>query len=235
MSLNNLKKEVLAANLELVKKNLVISTWGNVSGYDPETGLVVIKASGIHYDDMKLEHMVVVNLDDDVVEGNYAPSTDTPTHIELYKKFKDKGIHGIVHTHSQFATMWAQLGMDIPCYGTTHCDYFYGNIPCTRLMTDEEINGEYEKNTASVILERFEGIDFDRMNAVLIHSHGPFVWGHTPKEAVLHSQILEYISKMAYYDYTITNGTNSHIQQILMDKHYNRKFGENAYYGQRAK
>ena len=179
--------------------------------------------------------MVVVDLDGKVVEGDYVPSTDTPTHIELYKVFGDEGIRGIVHTHSQFATMWAQFGRDIPDYGTTHSDYFYGNIPCTRKMTPEEIAGEYEKNTGSVILERFREISCRQMNAVLVHSHGPFVWGEDPKAAVLHSQVLEYISKMAYCNYVMSEGKLPFIQEELKNKHYNRKFGEDAYYGQRHK
>ena len=207
--LEKLKQKVLEANLDLVTKQLVISTWGNVSGYDPETELVVIKASGVHYDVMKQEHMTVVDLDGKVVEGEYTPS--------------------------QYATMWAQFGKDIPAYGTTHCDYFYGDIPCTRLMTPEEIAGEYEKNTGDVILERFAELDCRKMNAVLVHSHGPFVWGTSPKAAVLNSQVLEYISKMAYCNYTISDGKLSRIQEELKNKHYNRKFGEDAYYGQGKK
>lgn len=233
--LEQLKKDVLDANLELVKKNLVISTWGNVSGYDEDSGLIVIKGSGIHYDEMGVEHMVVVNLDGKVVEGEYVPSTDTPTHIELYKAFKDEGIKGIVHTHSQFATLWAQFGQDIPDYGTTHSDYFYGNIPCTRMMTPKEIAEEYEKNTGLVILERFQELSCRQMNAVLVHSHGPFVWGESPKAAVLHSQVLEYISKMAYCNYVMSKGMLPVIQEELKNKHYNRKFGEDAYYGQKRK
>lgn len=230
--LEKLKEEVLAANLELVEKNLVISTWGNVSGYDIDSNLMVIKASGVQYDRMGTEHMVVVDMEGRVVEGTCAPSTDTATHIELYRKFKDAGIRGLVHTHSPNATMWAQLGRDIPIYGTTHADYFYGDIPCTRRMTEEEINSDYEVNTGKVILERFKKLDCNRMQAVLVHSHGPFVWGDTPKAAVLHSQILDYIAGMAYMNYTLTNGMNDEIPQVLLDKHYNRKFGENAYYGQ---
>lgn len=232
--LEQLKQKVLEANLDLVKKGLVISTWGNVSGYDPERNLVVIKASGIHYDEMKLEHMVVVDLAGNILEGNCQPSTDTPTHIELYKNFKEKGLHGIVHTHSQYATMWAQFGQDIPDYGTTHSDYFYGNIPCTRKMTAQEIAGAYEKNTGSVILERFQDISFQKMNAVLVHSHGPFVWGKTPKDAVLHSQVLEYIAKMAYCNYVMSDGKLSLIEEGLKKKHYDRKFGKDAYYGQKG-
>jgi L-ribulose-5-phosphate 4-epimerase len=232
MGLEKLKKEVLEANLELVKRNLVISTWGNVSGYDEETGLMVIKASGVHYDDMRIEHMVAVNMEGKVVEGKYQPSTDTNTHIELYKAFKDKGIRGIVHTHSQYATMWAQLGKSIPCYGTTHCDYFFGDIPCTRLMTNEEIENDYEINTGKVILEEFVNRDCIEMQAVLVHSHAPFTWGKTPMDAVLHSQVLEYVSKMAIECSLMTDGKCDQVQKDLMLKHYNRKFGPDAYYGQ---
>lgn len=197
MSIETLKEEVLAANLDLVTKNLVISTWGNVSGYDGETGVMVIKASGVPYDKMTKEHMVTVDLDGNVIDSPYSPSTDTWTHIELYRAWKDKGIRGIVHTHSLNATMWAQLGQDIPVYGTTHCDYFNGDIPCTRLMTGEEIGTDYERNTGKVILERMEALDPVRMNAVLVRSHGPFVWGTSPSAAVLNSQVLDYVANMA--------------------------------------
>lgn len=233
--LEQLKDEVLAANMDLVTRNLVISTWGNVSAYDPETKLIVIKASGVHYDEMSAKHMTVVNLEGEIVEGEYVPSTDTPTHIELYKQFGDMGLCGLVHTHSQFATTWAQFGQDIPCLGTTHVDYYYGDIPCTRLMTPEEIAVDYEKNTGSVIIERFKDLDYRRMNAVLVHSHGPFVWGKTAADAVLHSHVLEYIAKMAAFDTLLSNGNVQRIQKELMDKHYNRKFGEDAYYGQTKK
>ena len=204
MSIETLKEEVLAANLDLVTKNLVISTWGNVSGYDGETGVMVIKASGVPYDKMTKEHMVTVDLDGNVLDSPYSPSTDTWTHIELYRAWKDKGIRGIVHTHSLNATMWAQLGQDIPVYGTTHCDYFNGDIPCTRLMTGEEIGTDYERNTGKVILERMEALDPVRMNAVLVRSHGPFVWGTSPSAAVLNSQVLDYVANMAYMNYTMT-------------------------------
>ena len=206
MSIETLKEEVLAANLDLVTKNLVISTWGNVSGYDGETGVMVIKASGVPYDKMTKEHMVTVDLDGNVLDSPYSPSTDTWTHIELYRAWKDKGIRGIVHTHSLNATMWAQLGQDIPVYGTTHCDYFNGDIPCTRLMTGEEIGTDYERNTGKVILERMEALDPVRMNAVLVRSHGPFVWGTSPSAAVLNSQVLDYVANMAYMNYTMTGG-----------------------------
>jgi len=236
MSIKELREKVLEANLDLVKKNLVISTWGNVSGYDEETGLVAIKASGIQYDEMKAEHMIVLDLDGKTVEGSFAPSTDTPTHLLLYRAFKDQGIRGVVHTHSQFATMWAQSGMNLPCLGTTHGDYFYGDIPVTRLLTPEEIKGEYEKNTGVVIIEALKYTNCRYMSAALVHSHGPFVWGDSPAEAVMHSQVLEYIAKMAYCNITLSYAaqgkTLPKIQQELADKHYNRKFGPGAYYGQ---
>ena len=232
--LEKLKDDVLKANLSLVSKDLVISTWGNVSGFDPEKKLLVIKASGVHYDEMEARHMVVVDLEGNVVKGEYRPSTDTPTHVELYKDFMKKGydLRGVVHTHSQYATTWAQFGRDIPCYGTTHIDYFYGDIPCTRLMTSEEIQEAYEVNTGKVIIERFKNIKYNEMQAVLVHSHAPFTWGKTPADAVIHSQVLEYISKMACFDYMMSSGELSLLQRALMDKHYNRKFGKNAYYGQ---
>lgn len=182
MGLKELKERVLESNLDLKRNNLVISTWGNVSGYDEETGLVVIKASGVKYSEMGIEHMIVVDLDGNVIEGEYAPSTDTPTHLVIYKAFKDKGIKGVVHTHSQYATMWAQSGNGLPCLGTTHSDYFYGEIPVTRLMTSQEINCNYEENTGKVILETMEGLDCRRMSAVLVRSHGPFVWGDCQKK-----------------------------------------------------
>jgi L-ribulose-5-phosphate 4-epimerase len=180
--------------------------------------------------------MTVLDLDGTVVDGTYAPSTDAPTHVQLYRAFKDQGIRGVVHTHSQFATMWAQSGMDLPCYGTTHGDYFYGDIPVTRPMTIAEIQGEYEKNTGTVIVEALRHTDCRHMAAVLVRSHAPFVWGDSPAEAVLHSQVLEYIAKMAYCDITLSCALQGKplpkIQQELADKHYNRKFGPGAYYGQ---
>ncbi len=232
MKLQKLREEVLAANLDLVTKDLVISTWGNVSGYDPETGLVAIKASGVGYSGMTAEHMTVVDLDGNIVDGKYRPSTDTATHLLIYRAYADKGVHGVVHTHSQYATIWAQWGRSIPCYGTTHADYFYGDIPTTRLMTDEEINGEYEKNTGDVILETMKDRDCHSTSAVLVHSHGPFAWGKTPAESVLHAQVLEYVAKMALSNHIASAGTCAGIQQVLADKHYNRKFGPGSYYGQ---
>jgi L-ribulose-5-phosphate 4-epimerase len=232
MSLNQLKEEVLEANLALVEKKLVISTWGNVSGYDPETGFIVIKASGIPYNSMKIEHMVVVDLDGKVVNTNYRPSSDTKTHILLYREFAKFGIRGIVHTHSKFATSWAQSGLNIPCLGTTHADYFVGDIPNTRLLTASEIADDYEGNTGKVILESMSGKDCLKMSSVLVHSHGPFVWGKTPAFAVLHSEVLEYISEMAFNNFILGRDRLPIIQNELAEKHYSRKFGVDAYYGQ---
>lgn len=232
MGLEQLKEEVYRANLELVKRNLVISTWGNVSGYDEESGCMVIKASGVHYDEMTAEHMVVVDMDGNVVDSKYRPSSDTNTHLQLYKAFLPHGIKGIVHTHSNYATTWAQMGQNIPCLGTTHCDYFFGDIPCTRLMTPEEIASDYETNTGHVIIESFQTRSCVEMQAVLVHSHAPFTWGKTPMDAVLHSQVLERVAEMALHCLRFTNGQCPTVQKELVEKHYNRKFGPNAYYGQ---
>lgn len=230
--LEKLKEEVYKANMELPAKGLVLFTWGNVSAIDREKGLVVIKPSGVDYDKMKAEDMVVVDLDGKVVEGELNPSSDTPTHVELYKKFPNIG--GIVHTHSTNATIWAQSGRDIPAYGTTHADYFYGPIPCTRKMTPEEIKGEYEKETGTVIIETFEkrNIDPKFVPAVVVHSHGPFTWGKNAAEAVYNSVVLEELSKMAIYTEQINKDIKP-MQQELLDKHFLRKHGENAYYGQK--
>lgn len=230
--LEKLKEEVYKANMELPAKGLVLFTWGNVSAIDREKGLVVIKPSGVDYDKMKAKDMVVVDLDGKVVEGELNPSSDTPTHVELYKKFPNIG--GIVHTHSTNATIWAQSGRDIPAYGTTHADYFYGPIPCTRKMTPEEIKGEYEKETGTVIIETFEkrNIDPKFVPAVVVHSHGPFTWGKNAAEAVYNSVVLEELSKMAIYTEQINKDIKP-MQQELLDKHFLRKHGENAYYGQK--
>lgn len=232
--LEKLKEEVYKANMELPAKGLVLFTWGNVSAIDREKGLVVIKPSGVDYDKMKAEDMVVVDLDGKVVEGELNPSSDTPTHVELYKKFPNIG--GIVHTHSTHATIWAQSGRDIPAYGTTHADYFYGPIPCTRKMTPEEIKGEYEKETGTVIIETFEkrNIDPKFVPAVVVHSHGPFTWGKNAAEAVYNSVVLEELSRMAIYTEQINKDIKP-MQQELLDKHFLRKHGENAYYGQKKK
>jgi L-ribulose-5-phosphate 4-epimerase len=227
--MEKLKKEVFEANLLLVKHSLVIFTWGNVSGIDREKGLVVIKPSGVDYDKMSADDMVVVDLDGNIVEGKYKPSSDTPTHLELYKAFKNIG--GIVHTHSRMATSWAQAGRSIPAYGTTHGDYFYGDIPCTRKMTKDEISSEYEKNTGLVITETFNDISADDIPAVLVHSHGPFTWGKDPHEAVHNSVVLEELASMAM-NTEIINSSAERMQKELLDKHYLRKHGKNAYYGQ---
>lgn len=234
MSIAKLKQDVLEANLSLEAQKLVISTWGNVSGYDPDLGLMAIKASGIHYSEMTTDHIIVMGLDGKIVDGKYNPSTDTPTHIILYRKFAGSGIRGVVHTHSAYATMWAQAGLDIPCYGTTHADYFYGNIPCTRDLEKHEIDTAYEENTGQSILEIVKPEDCRRMQAVLAKHHAPFVWGITPADAVTNSLVLEYIAKMAYMETIMTNGKCALLPQEVLKKHYNRKFGENAYYGQGA-
>jgi L-ribulose-5-phosphate 4-epimerase len=227
--LENLKKEVCEANLELVKYGLVIFTWGNVSGIDREKGLVVIKPSGVSYDIMKPEHMVVLDLDGKIVEGKLKPSSDTPTHLELYKHFKNVG--GIVHTHAKFSVSWAQAGKSIPALGTTHADYFYGNIPCTRRMTETEVKGEYEKETGLVIIEAFKNINPDDMPGVIVHSHGPFTWGKNAEDAVHNSVVMENIAEMALNTLSI-NPKISEMDNFLLDKHFLRKHGKNAYYGQ---
>jgi L-ribulose-5-phosphate 4-epimerase len=238
-TISELRERVLEANLDLVTRGLVIQTWGNVSGWDEGEQLFAIKASGVSYDDMRAEHMVLVNLDGKVVEGRYSPSTDTPTHLELYRAWHTAGVTGIVHTHSQFATMWAQSNRDLPALGTTHADYFYGAVPVTRQMTAEEIKSEYEKNTGLVILETFKtkALAPDRMKGVLVASHAPFVWGDSPHNAVLYSEVLEYAAKMAFCNLMMANVPAEKLppmQQTLLDKHYLRKHGPGAYYGQKG-
>jgi len=235
MSVTDLKERVLEANLDLVKNSLVISTWGNVSGMDEETGLIAIKASGVPYSAMTVKHITVLSLAGEVVEGEYAPSTDTPTHLVLYTALRGAGVRGIVHTHSQYATIWAQSGKAIPCFGTTHGDYFHGDIPVSRALTPDEISGEYEKNTGDVILESLVGHDCRSMSAVLVRSHGPFTWGKSPEEAVTHSLVLEYVAKMAFCNVVMSGGECVTIQKELANKHYCRKFGPGAYYGQLAR
>lgn len=231
--LEKLKEEVLEANLMLPKYGLVTFTWGNVSAVDRESGMVVIKPSGVEYSEMKAEDMVVVHLKTgEVVEGKLNPSSDTPTHLKLYRAFKNVG--GIVHTHSRWATSFAQAGRGIVPMGTTHADYFYGEIPCTRAMTPDEIGGEYERETGTVIVEAFEGIDPMTIPAVLVKSHGPFTWGGTPAEAVHNAVVLEEAAFMNYHAMMI-NPQIGFMQQELLDKHYLRKHGENAYYGQAGK
>ena len=229
--LEELKKIVCEANLELPKYGLVTFTWGNVSGVDREKGLMVIKPSGVDYDTMTAEDMVVVDLAGNVVEGKWKPSSDTATHIALYNAFPNIG--GVVHTHSRWATSWAQAGKSINAYGTTHGDYFYGTIPCTRKMTPAEIGGEYELETGNVIIETFKdrNIDPDQVPAVLVCSHGPFAWGTDPHNAVHNSVVLEELAFMAFHTEAMTPGISS-MQQELLDKHYLRKHGKNAYYGQ---
>lgn len=233
--LEELKQKVFEANLQLVKYNLVVLTWGNVSGIDREKGLFVIKPSGVSYDKMTAEDMVVVDLNGNKVEGTLNPSSDTPTHCELYKKFENIG--GVVHTHSSWACAWAQAGRDIPAYGTTHADFANGAVPCTRGLTREEVNSSYELNTGKVIVEEFaeRGISPEECPAVLIHRHGPFTWGNDPFKAVENALILEEVAKMALRTEqaaSLSDNSNIGIEGYLLDKHYQRKHGKNAYYGQ---
>jgi L-ribulose-5-phosphate 4-epimerase len=231
--LEQLKEQVFQANLQLPKHGLVTFTWGNVSGIDREQGLVVIKPSGVSYGVMKADDMVVVNLETGkVVEGNLKPSSDTPTHLELFKAFPNIG--GVVHTHSRWATTFAQAGRGIMALGTTQGDYFYGEIPCTRKMTVEEIQGEYEKETGMVIIETFQGKNPDAIPGVLVYSHGPFTWGSDPMDAVHNAVVLEEVAFMNFHALMLEPNILS-MQQELLDKHYLRKHGANAYYGQTKK
>ncbi len=230
--LEELKEKVLKANLDLVKHHLVLFTWGNVSEIDRRSGLVVIKPSGVDYDGMKAEDMVVVDLNGNVVEGDLRPSSDTPTHLEFYKAFPEVG--GVTHTHSTYATAWAQAGRAIPFYGTTHADYFYGDIPCARSLTKEEIEGEYEKNTGLAIIEKFKGDKIKPLEVpgVLIKSHGVFAFGKNADASVYNATVIEEVAKMA----TITEQVNPGVvraDRFMMEKHYQRKHGKNAYYGQK--
>lgn len=227
--LTQLKEEVFRANLDLVKHGLVIFTWGNVSAIDRASGLVVIKPSGVEYDVMRAEDMVVVDLDGNVVEGSLRPSSDTPTHLEIYKAFE--GVGGVVHTHSTYATAWAQAGCDIPNIGTTHADYFHDAIPCTTDMTAEEVEGDYEKQTGSVIVRRFEGLNPIHTPGVLVKNHGPFSWGRTAAEAVHNAVVMEQVAKMAFVAYAVNPSLT--MNPLLVEKHFNRKHGPNAYYGQK--
>jgi L-ribulose-5-phosphate 4-epimerase len=226
--LEKLKADVYRANLDLVKHELVIFTWGNVSGIDRKQGLVVIKPSGVSYDDMKPEDMVVLDLDGRIVEGKLKPSSDTPTHLELYRNFPNIG--GIVHTHSEWATSWAQAGRPVPAFGTTHADYFYGEVPCTRELTEDEVKSAYELETGKVIVEAFAELDPDAVPSVLVKGHAPFSWGSSPDNAVHNAVVLEYVCKMAFRN--IVLGNDEPIRQFLLDKHYLRKHGKDAYYGQ---
>ncbi|MCR5825697.1 MAG: L-ribulose-5-phosphate 4-epimerase [Oscillospiraceae bacterium] len=227
--MEELKELVCKANLLLPKHGLVTFTWGNVSGIDRESGLVVIKPSGVEYDGMTPEDMVVVDLDGKVVEGKWKPSSDTATHVVLYRAFPNIG--GVVHTHSRWATSFAQAGVAIPAMGTTQGDYFYGDIPCTRPMTDAEIKGEYERETGNVIVETFSGKSADDVPGVLVYSHGPFAWGTDPLNAVHNAVVMEEVAFMDYHALTL-NPVHRDMQQTLLDKHYLRKHGANAYYGQ---
>lgn len=230
--LEQLKQEVLEANLMLPKHGLVTFTWGNVSGIDREKGLIVIKPSGVPYERLKAEDLVVLDLKGNVVEGQLRPSSDTPTHIALYNAFSSIG--GIVHTHSPWATSWAQAGRPIPALGTTHADYFYGEIPCTREMTDEEIQGDYELETGNVIIEAFKNkeINPNHMPSVLVHSHAPFCWGKNAGNAVHNAVVVEEVAKIAYQTRILNQGVLP-MNQVLLDKHFLRKHGANAYYGQK--
>ena len=226
--LETLKQRVFEQNIALVKHGLVVLTWGNVSAKDEQTGLVVIKPSGISYETMKVEDMVVVDAEGNTVEGNYRPSSDLPTHLYLYKSYPSLG--GIVHTHSTYATAFAQSGREIPAYGTTHADAFYGSVPCARELTDAEISGAYEWNTGKVIAETVT--DVDAIPAILVKNHGVFTWGNTLEKAVENAVTLEEVAKMALFT-ELLNPSTPKIQQHLLDKHYFRKHGKGAYYGQK--
>lgn len=229
--LEELKQQVYEANMLLPEYKLITFTWGNVSGIDREKGLVAIKPSGVDYDKLTPEDMVIVALEDGkVIEGCLSPSSDTDTHLELYRNFSS--IAGVVHTHSQWATIWSQAGRSINAYGTTHADYFSGAIPCTRAMTDLEIEGDYELNTGKVIVETFKDMNPDYMPAVLVKSHGPFTWGKDPVEAVHNAVVLDQLAMMACYTEQIAGGSYP-MQDVLLNKHFYRKHGENAYYGQK--
>lgn len=226
--LEELKDKVCRANLDLVRHGLVLFTWGNVSAIDRGSGLVVIKPSGVSYDDMKPEDMVVVDLDGKVVEGRLNPSSDTPTHVVLYKAFPQAG--GVVHTHSTYATSWAQAGLDIPNIGTTHADYFHDAVPCTPDMTESEVKGEYELETGNVIVRRFEDLNPVHTPGVLVKNHGPFTWGKDADEAVYNAVVLEQVAKMASISFGINPALT--MNPLLIEKHFSRKHGPGAYYGQ---
>jgi L-ribulose-5-phosphate 4-epimerase len=229
--LEDLKKRVCDANLELVTKGVVIYTWGNVSGIDREKGLIVIKPSGVDYDQMTAEDMVVVDLHTgEIVEGKWKPSSDTATHVELYRKYP--GIAGVVHTHSVNAVAFAQAGMAIPALGTTHADYFYGDIPCTRELSKDEVEEAYEANTGKVIVETIEQIGYDPMTipGIVVKNHGPFAWGSSPANAVYNAVVMEKVAEMDLK--TLALNPRSNMEQYVLDKHYTRKHGPNAYYGQ---
>ncbi|HEY5500222.1 MAG TPA: L-ribulose-5-phosphate 4-epimerase [Bacteroidales bacterium] len=226
--LEKLKNIVYKANLDLVDNGLVIHTWGNVSGRDMESGLIVIKPSGVSYDSMKPDDMVVIDPEGRIMEGKYKPSTDAPTHLLLYRTFKSLG--GVVHTHSSYATSWAQAGRAIPPFGTTHADHFYGEVPCTRLLTQSETENDYEINTGKIIIEKVGDADPLMVPSVLVNGHGPFCWGKDAGNAVYNAVALEEIAKMAFY--TVLLGKTEPIDKFLLDKHFKRKHGNDAYYGQ---
>jgi L-ribulose-5-phosphate 4-epimerase len=229
MLLPRLREEVLEANLELVRRGLVLYTFGNASGISRDQKLVVIKPSGVPYDKMKPEHLVVTDLEGKMIEGDLRPSSDLPTHLVLYQAFP--GIGGVAHTHSEYATSWAQARKPIPCFGTTHADYFYGPVPVTGVMKDAEITSEYEKNTGHAIVRAFEKVDYTAVPAVLVANHGPFAWGPDSATAAHNAAILEAVARMAYFTLTIHAGAEP-VAGGLRDKHYLRKHGSNAYYGQ---
>lgn len=231
--LEKMKQEVLEANLLLPQYGLITFTWGNVSAIDRKTGIVAIKPSGVDYDTMKAEDIVLVDLEGNIVEGNLKPSSDLPTHLEFYRNWKNIG--GVVHTHSRWATSFAQAGLDIQALGTTQADYFYGRIPCTRLMSEEEIHGDYELETGKVIVETFKerNIDPDEVPAVLVHSHGPFCWGTDAFNAVHNAVVLEEVAMMNTMATLLRNNAIEPMQQVLLDKHFKRKHGPGAYYGQK--
>ena len=226
-----LREEVLEANLELVRRNLVVFTFGNASGFDRASGLAVIKPSGVPYDELKPQDLVITDLEGRIVEGELRPSSDLPTHLALYRAFE--GVNGVVHTHSRYATSWAQANREIPCFGTTHADYFHGSLPVTRRMTADEVRSEYEWNTGQVIIERFRDLDPLSIPAVLVSGHAPFCWGPSPSEAAHTAAIVEEIAHMAFLTLTI-NAESIAISQDLHDKHFLRKHGPSAYYGQKA-
>ena len=230
--LEELRKIVYEANMELPRRGLVTYTWGNVSGIDRDSGLVVIKPSGVDYEDLSPENMVVVDLDGNTVEGDYRPSSDTKTHVELYRAYPELG--GIVHTHSPYAVGWAQAGKDIPCYGTTHADYFYGPVPCTRNLTPDEVEADYEGNTGKVIVDTFgaRGLNPVWVPGVICRNHGPFTWGKSPAQAVYHAVVLEEVAKMALFTVQLDAQAPAAPKHVV-EKHFMRKHGPNAYYGQK--
>jgi L-ribulose-5-phosphate 4-epimerase len=228
-----LRQKVCQANLDLQRHGLVVFTWGNVSGIDCSAGIVAIKPSGVAYSELTPENMVLLDLDGNVLEGNLRPSSDSPTHLELYRSTSFSKIGGICHTHSLYATMWAQAEREIPCFGTTHADHFYGPVPVTDVMTADEIEQDYERNTGKVIIRRFQKLDPLQMPAVLVANHGPFTWGKSPDESVENAVALERVAQMAFGTQLI-NARQGAISQALLDKHYLRKHGEDAYYGQKG-